>query len=336
VQHARKNQEARFRTQEERALIRTKNLTKVFGKFTAVNDVSLDIRRGEVYGFLGPNGSGKTTTMMMLLGLLQPTSGEILLFGEKLTSSQLDLRKRVGVVPEKHPRGMWKWMTAKEYLKYFADFFCVKEPAKRIAHLLDRVDLSDCTNDKIHTFSRGMLQKLSISRALLHDPDFLILDEPHAGLDPLGLKKIRDLIVSENREGRTILVSSHLLSEVEKICHRVGIIDKGALLAEDTMDNLIAKFSNDREIVVELERIPESLVEEIKRLEFVHNAFVEGTHIIIKVPKTGDFRKQVSEFFIRKELIPLAIQEKSFSLEDAFATITRENVGMLAGIGGKS
>jgi ABC-type multidrug transport system ATPase subunit len=301
-----------------------------------VSNVSLDIRRGEVYGFLGPNGSGKTTTMMMLLGLTQPTSGEILLFGEKLAGSKLDLRKRIGVVPEKHPHGMWKWMTAKEYLEYFADFFKLKEPAKRIAHLLDKVDLSGFASEKIHTFSRGMMQKLSISRALLHEPDILILDEPHAGLDPLGMKKIRDLIVSESGEGRTILVSSHLLSEVEKICHRVGIIDKGVLLAEDTMENLISKISDDREIVVELEKIPESLVEDIKHLEFVRDAFAGGARIFIKVPKTGDFRKDVSEFFIRRELIPLAIQEKSFSLEDAFTTITQENVGMLAGIGGKS
>jgi ABC-type multidrug transport system ATPase subunit len=317
-------------------LIRTTNLVKKFGKFTAVRNVSLNIQKGEVYGFLGPNGSGKTTTMMMLLGLTKPTEGEIFLFDEKYDSSRFDLRKRIGVVPEKHPLGMWKWMTAREYLEYFGDFFNVAGLGKRIDYLLDKVDLTDFANKKIHTFSRGMFQKLSISRALLHDPDILLLDEPHSGLDPIGMKKIRDLIISENREGRTIFVSSHLLSEVEKICHRVAIINKGELLAEDTMDKLVAKIANDKEIIVEVEKVSDTLAPELMKLECVHGVSVEGSRISVKVPKTGDFRKQISEFFIAKGLVPLAIQEKVFSLEDAFTTITGENVEILAGIGGKS
>jgi ABC-type multidrug transport system ATPase subunit len=316
-------------------LIRTTNLMKMFGKFTAVRNINLNIKKGEVYGFLGPNGSGKTTTMMMILGLTQPTQGEIFLFDEKYSSSRIDLRKRIGVVPEKHPRGMWKWMTAREYLEYFGEFFQVKALPARIDTLLEKVDLADFADKRIHTFSRGMFQKLSISRALLHDPDILLLDEPHSGLDPIGMKKIRDLIVSENREGRTIFVSSHLLSEVEKICDRVAIINKGSLLAEDTMENLVSKIAREKEIVIELEHVDEGLSDEIRKLRFVHDVSVEGSKLAVKVPREGDYRKQVSEFLIGRKLVPLAIQEKAFSLEDAFTTITGENVEMLAGIGGK-
>jgi ABC-type multidrug transport system ATPase subunit len=317
-------------------LIRTINLKKKFGNFTAVNNINLSINKGEIYGFLGPNGSGKTTTIMMLLGLTEPTEGEIFLFDEKYNPKRLDLRKRIGVVPEKHPRGMWKWMTAREYLEFFGEFFDVPNLNKRIDYLLEKVDLVDFENKKIHTFSRGMFQKLSISRALLHDPDILMLDEPHSGLDPIGMKKIRDLIVSENREGRTIFVSSHLLSEVEKICHRVAIIFRGNLLAEDTMDNLVSKITKDKEIAVELDSVPVGIDEEMRKLDFIHGVSIDQKNIIVKVPKSGDYRKQISEFFIRKNLVPLKIQEKVITLEDAFTTITQENVELLAGIGGKS
>ncbi len=316
-------------------MIVTKNLVKRYGNFTAVDGVSLNIPSGEIYGFLGPNGAGKTSTIMMLLGIISPTSGEIKLFDEDYTPSRLDLRKRIGVVPEKHPVGMWSWMTAYEYLLFFADIFGIKKPKDRIMNLLAQVKLEEVANKRINEFSRGMLQKLSIVRALLHDPDILFLDEPISGLDPIGIKQVRDLIVAENREGRTIFISSHLLSEMEKICHRVAIIFRGKLLAEDRMEALLLKLSKDRKIDVDLEQIPEGLVSELKKFDFVLDVGVSGNKLMIKVPKEGDYRKSISEFLIKRNLIPLQLKEKSISLEDAFVTITRENVEMLAGLGGE-
>ena len=199
-------------------MIRTEQLTKRYGSFTAVAGIDLNIPAGEIYGFLGPNGAGKTSTIMMLLGVVKPTAGEIRLFGEPYSPARLDLRRRIGVVPEKHPAGMWSWMTAGEYLQMFAELFRVPQADRRIDHLLERVGLAQVKRKKFAQFSRGMLQKLSIVRALLHDPDILFLDEPISGLDPFGVKQIRDLILEESREGRTIFVSSHLLSEMEKVC----------------------------------------------------------------------------------------------------------------------
>jgi ABC-type multidrug transport system ATPase subunit len=315
-------------------LIKTKNLTKKYGKFTAVDHIHLNIPAGEIYGFLGPNGAGKTTTIMMLLGITEPTEGDIFLFGKKYTSSKLEQRKRIGVVPEKHPRGMWKWMTAKEYLEFFGKLFKVMDLGNRITYLLDQVGLLEVQGKRIKGFSRGMLQKLSIARALLHDPDILFLDEPISGLDPIGIKKVRDLILSENREGRTIFISSHLLSEIEKICHRVAIIYNGKLIAEDNMENLFLKVKKEKEIIVELEHLPEEVTGQMKTLDFIHDAKSQGNTLYLKVSREGDFRGDISKYLIQKDLVPLKIEEKALSLEEAFTTITQENVEILAGLGG--
>ncbi len=316
-------------------MIRTQKLVKRYGTFTAVDGIDLHIRPGEIYGFLGPNGAGKTTTMMMLLGITRPTSGDIFLFGERYTPQRLDLRRRIGVVPEKHPRGVWPWMTAEEYLRFFADLFGLPRPEERIESLLEKVDLHDVRNKRIRDFSRGMLQKLSFTRAILHDPDVLLLDEPISGLDPIGIRQVRDLIESENREGRSIFISSHQLSEMERICHRVAIISKGKLMAEDTMQSLVSRISREREIAIELEKVPHGLVGRLKKLPSVLDCEARGNTLVVTVPREGDFRKAVSEFLIRQDLVPLRIQEKTVSLEEAFVTITQENVGSLVSGGGE-
>ena len=316
-------------------MIQTKNLTKRYGKFTAVDGVNLNIPAGEIYGFLGPNGAGKTSTIMMLLGIVKPTAGEIRLFEETYSPKRLDLRRRIGMVPEKHPTGMWTWMTAGEYLQMFADLFGLEDSGRRIDHLLERVGLAEVKNKKFAEYSRGMLQKLSIVRALLHDPDILFLDEPISGLDPFGVKQIRDLILEENREGRTIFISSHVLSEMEKLCHRVAIIFGGKLMAEDQMKSMLTTLAKDREIHVDLEELPADLPGKVKSLNFVQDATGKEKTLVVKVPKTGDYRRALSKYLIDQNLVPLSIQEKSLSLEEAFVTITKENINMFADIGGE-
>jgi ABC-type multidrug transport system ATPase subunit len=313
-------------------VIQATNLVKRYGGFTAVDGVSLDIASGQIYGFLGPNGAGKTSTILMLLGILKPTSGRIRLFGEDYHPGRLDLRRRIGVVPEKQPLGAWGWMTALEYLSMFADLFRVHNARQRIGRLLERVGLTAVRNKRIAGFSHGMLQKLSIVRALLPDPDILFLDEPITGLDPFGVKQTRDLIQEENREGRTIFISSHILSEVEKICRRVAILHHGRLLVEDEMSGLVATLVKDREIHIELEAMPERLAEEVKALPFVKDASTKATTLVVRISKSGDYRKDVTQFLFARNLMPLAIQEKLPSLEDAFVTITQDNVDLFAGI----
>lgn len=318
---------------QEDNLIKTSALVKKYGEVIAVDGIDLNIQQGEIYGFLGPNGAGKTSTIMMLLGVSSPTSGEIYLFNERYTPARLDLRRRIGVVPEKHPRGMWTWMTGVEYLELFADLFRVRNAGRRIVCLLQQVGLTEAADRKIVGYSRGMLQKLSIVRALLPDPDMLFLDEPISGLDPIGIRQIRDLVIAENREGRTIFISSHLLSEMEKVCHRIAVIHRGRLMAEDMTDKLLLKLSSAKDIELAFENVPEGLIGDIGALEFVIDCSIQDGTVMVKVPTEGDYRKPLSEFLINKGLIPLRLAEQRLSLEEAFVTITNENVSQLTGVG---
>jgi ABC-type multidrug transport system ATPase subunit len=312
-------------------MVRTRGLVKRYGRLVAVDGLDLHVRAGEIYGFLGPNGAGKTSTLMMLLGIARPTAGEILLFGERYTPERLELRRRIGVVPEKHPRGVWPWMTAREYLELFADLFGVPGARARIDTLLERVALDSVRDKRIREFSRGMLQKLSFVRALLPDPDLLLLDEPISGLDPLGIRQVRDLIQTERREGRAILISSHQLSEMERLCDRVAIIARGRLLAEDAMATLLSRLTPEREIRVELEAIPQGLAEGMRKLPFVSGTEEIGTTFVVKVSREGDFRREVAQHLIGLGLVPLSISERQPSLEEVFVTITGETAARLAG-----
>ena len=307
-------------------MIEAKNLVKRYGDFTAVDGVSLSIDQGEIYGFLGPNGAGKTTTINMLLGTLAPTEGTVTLFGKPLHPDDPETKLRIGVVPEKHPSGFWPWLTAGEYLEFFADLFSVSNSAKKIDELLERVELIRYRAKKVREFSRGMLQKLSILRALLKGPDILFLDEPISGLDPIGIKQVRDLILDENKKGRTIFISSHILSEVEKICGRAAVILKGRIQREEEMALLVTSLSADREIYIEAEDIPHGFSGKIAKLPFVLECDVCGNRIKVTIDKTGDFRKDLSKYIYDMGVVPLSIQEKSASLEDAFIQITQETL----------
>ena len=205
---------------------------------------------GEIYGFLGPNGAGKTTTIKILLNIVEPTTGKVSLFGQQLKRDALDIKRKIGVVSEK--QYIYKEMTAGEYLDFFGDLYRVANKVRRVDALLEQLDLIEVKHKRLGSFSHGMQQKVGFARAFLHDPDLFILDEPILGLDPKGVKQIRDLIFAANRKGKTVFISSHLLSEVEKLCHKVGIINQGSLLAEATMTELKKRLVDATELTVEL------------------------------------------------------------------------------------
>jgi len=309
-------------------MIRTENLCKDFDEVRAVRNLNLKVEEGEIYGFLGPNGAGKTTTILMLLGILKPSRGKIYLFGEELSRNFLSLKSRIGVVSEK--QYLYKEMTAGEYLDFFAELYGVRNRKKRIEELLEAVGLLEVINRKVGAFSRGMQQKLGFARALLHDPDLLILDEPVSGLDPTGIKQIRDLVREENRKGRTVFISSHLLSEVERLCGRVGIISEGRLLAEDTMENLRRKLTDVEELEVEVSEAKEETLEALSSLDFVKGITKEGKKLTIKVKADRDHRAEISQLISQKGEVVLGIKLKEMSLEEAFITITQKNISLLA------
>ncbi|MCD6257749.1 ABC transporter ATP-binding protein [Candidatus Aerophobetes bacterium] len=309
-------------------MIHTKNLTKEYDGFRAVDNLNLKVEKGQIYGFLGPNGAGKTTTILMLLGILKPTEGEIYIMGESLSKNPLDIKRRIGVVSEK--QYLYKDMTAWEYLNFFADLYGVKNKEKRIDELLSAVNLIDVKDRKLGAFSRGMQQKLGFTRALLHDPDLLLLDEPVSGLDPTGIKQIRDLIEKENKKGRTVFISSHLLSEVEKLCSKVAIINKGKLLAEDSMDNLRRKLTDFVQIEVELTEVSKDILDTLRAFDFIKEIHQEKNVLTLKVTTDKDHRADISKAIAQKGGVVLGIKTLGMSLEEAFITITQKNISLLA------
>jgi ABC-type multidrug transport system ATPase subunit len=220
------------------SVIQVQGLTKKFGHhFTAVNDLSFSVNKGDVYGFLGQNGAGKSTTIRMLLSLIEPTAGEIEIFGLPLSDNRSAIMQKVGAVIEKP--AMYEYLTAYQNLKIFSALSGVSKTKTQLLHELDVVGLATRAQDNVGTFSQGMKQRLAIAMAMVNDPELILLDEPTNGLDPQGIADIRNLILNLSREqGKTVLVSSHLLSEIEQVATRLIIIDKGCKLVEGDSKDL--------------------------------------------------------------------------------------------------
>ena len=214
------------------------HLSKSYGKTQAVVDLNLSINKGEFLGFLGPNGAGKTTTIRMITGILRPDSGSVTVAGLE-AHDRHKIARILGVVPES--RGFYDWMTAKEYLSFFANLYGLEKAtaSQRITNLLSQIDLSKNKHKKIGAYSRGMKQRLGLARALINDPQILILDEPTLGLDPQGQEDIENLLKELNSLGVTIFYSSHLLHEVSNLCSRIAIINQGRLIAQGTIQELM-------------------------------------------------------------------------------------------------
>ncbi len=230
------------------------HLTKVFkgtlvkGAFRAVHDLSLTVKAGEVYGIIGPNGSGKSTTMKVILGLLKPTEGDTSIFG--VPSSEVASRHSVGFLPE-NPY-FYKHLTGRETLHFYGSL-CGMRGAKlkeRASEMLELTGLEDAASRRVGGYSKGMLQRLGLAQALIHEPRLLVLDEPTAGVDPAGSRKIRDLIIEFRSRGITVLVTSHLLEQMQEVCDRVGIMAHGRMVREGRLEDLIA-VENQTEMVLE-------------------------------------------------------------------------------------
>lgn len=250
---------------EEQPAVQIKNLVKEFkapgrsktqgSKIRAVDDISLTIMPGEVYGLIGPNGSGKSTTMKALLGLIAPTSGSCHVFGKN--SLKTDSRQEIGFLPE-NPY-FYKHLSGEETLRFYAKLCGMrgKEMNSRVDKMLELVSLQDARKRRIAGYSKGMLQRIGLAQALIHEPKLLILDEPTAGVDPLGSREIRDLVLRLKEQGVTVFLCSHLLEQVQEVCDHVGIIFNGKIVKEGKLDDLIA-IEDQTEIVIK-NASPESL-----------------------------------------------------------------------------
>ena len=222
----------------EEKVIEVKNLSKVFREVKAVEGLNLNVNRGDVFGFLGPNGAGKSTTIRMLMALITPQEGSIKILGLSLNQNKKEISARVGAIVEKPD--FYNYLSAYKNLEILSRISGKNITKKRIMDTLDLVGLGSRHNSKVKTYSHGMKQRLGIAQALLHDPELIILDEPTTGLDPQGVKEIRDLIIHLSKsEGKTVFLSSHILSEVELVANRMIIINKGKTVVEGTVSELL-------------------------------------------------------------------------------------------------
>lgn len=219
-------------------ILEVQHLEKSFGAVKAVRDVSFTVYRGDIYGFLGPNGSGKSTTIRMVLNLIKPDGGEVLLFGKRLSENRHEVLSRIGALIERPD--FYTYLTAYQNLDILARYSGIRHQREKIMELMKIVHLDDRAHDKVKTFSQGMKQRLGIAQTLLHDPDLIILDEPVNGLDPQGIKDMREMIVKLNREmNKTLIVSSHILREMELISNRMIVISKGKVVVEGEVRKLL-------------------------------------------------------------------------------------------------
>jgi len=303
--------------------ISVKNISKQFGEQWAVHDISFEIISGEIVGFIGPNGAGKSTTMKMITGYLPPTSGEVLINGMNTRENAMEIKKMIGYLPENNP--LYHDMYVKEYLLYAAGLYGIKggKARLRVDEIIELVGLSPEKHKKIGKLSKGYKQRVGISQALIHDPDVLILDEPTSGLDPNQIIEIRNLISSVGKT-KTVLLSTHIMQEVEAICDRVIILDEGKIRADVTA-NEIGKSNLARQTIqIELEApVSADLWKKLEGVDDVRE--LPGNIYLLATSQEKDIRSNIFKFAVEQKLSVLSLNRRELSLEEVFRELTKRN-----------
>lgn len=298
--------------------IEIKHLIKKYRSVTAVNDISLDVYEGEIFGFLGPNGAGKTTTIKTLLGLIFPTSGDVLVLGKP--AGDIDVKLKVSYLPESPY--FYEHMSAQEVVGFYGSLFGLsgKEKDKRVDYLLDLVGLQVDRKKPLRAFSKGMLQRVGIAQALINDPKVLFFDEPTSGLDPVAHRDIRNLIIHLKNEGRTIFLSSHQLSDVELVCDRVSILNRGKLRRLGTVKDLVAE--GNVEIIAENVTNDEAAMSKLKSI--TSNIEQVGDKLVITTSASNASKNAVLDWVRSTGGDVLSVTETRRRLEDIFYETVRE------------
>lgn len=299
------------------------NITKIYGTQKALDDVSFNIKSGEVVGFLGPNGAGKSTMMKIITCFLPQTSGKVSVCGYDVEEQSLEVRENVGYLAENNP--LYLDMYVKEYLAFIAGLHHLRNPAKRIQEMIDITGLQVEQKKKIGALSKGYRQRVGLAQALMHDPKVLILDEPTSGLDPNQLQEIRNLIVNVGKE-KTVILSTHIMQEVEAVCDRVIIINKGKIVADKSTWDLKSLESNITIITVEFDKAPNK--EELKKIAGVDSIEVmNDTTFKLHVTSNTDIRPEVFRYAVEHKLEILTVHKEEKKLEDVFKNLTQEPAG---------
>ena len=314
-------------------MIEVKNVTKKYGNFVAVDNISFEVKDHEIVGFLGPNGAGKSTTMNMITGFIEPTDGKIVVNGYDISSSPLKAKKQIGYMPESVP--LYSDLTVKEFLYYMADLKRVKRKDRKEAvnKVMEETGLVEVKNRLTKNISRGFKQRVSLAGALIGNPDILILDEPTVGLDPKQIKDIRALIKKFGKD-HTVILSSHILSEVSQICNRVIIINKGKIVAVDTPSNLEKHVQVENSIVVSVEdsdnKMAKIKIKGAKEIKLISDDKKGNKQYRIIAEDGKDIRKEVLKELTDKDINIMELKNVEATLEDAFLTIVDNKNAELA------
>ena len=306
-------------------MLTIKNLVKKYGKFTAVDNLNLHINKGSIYGFVGPNGAGKTTTMKIIAGLLSATSGSVMINGEEVVKNPRLLREKIGYMPDFF--GVYDNLKVTEYMDFYAGTYYIpyKERKDIIDNLLEIVDLTDKKDSYVDSLSRGMKQRLCLARSLIHDPELLILDEPASGLDPRARVEMKEVLKQLREMGKTIIISSHILPELAEMCTEVGIIDRGKLSAEGTVNHIMQQLTKKRIINVKPFENNEKLIKLLSEKPFI-SEIIENTDDV-EFSFDGD-DKELSlllKNIIIEDIPIISFKEKEGNLEEIFMQITGGN-----------
>ena len=310
-------------------MIEVKNVTKKYGNFIAVDDISFEVKDHEIVGFLGPNGAGKSTTMNMITGFIEPTKGAIIINGYDISKSPLKAKKQIGYMPESTP--LYMDLTVKEFVTYMAELKRVnrREKKQQVEEIIEKTGLKNVENKLIKNVSRGYKQRVSLAGALVGKPDVLILDEPTVGLDPKQIADIRELIKNLGKE-HTVILSSHILSEVSQICEKVIIINKGKIVAVDSPEHLEEKTKNDNSIIITVEDKESNMknisknIEEIISVKLIKENDDKTKEYLISGKKDIDIRKKLFEELPKNNITIFELKKNENTLEDAFLTLIDE------------
>jgi ABC-2 type transport system ATP-binding protein len=304
-------------------MIEVENLTKYYGPLPAVQEISFRALRGEILGFLGPNGAGKTTTMRILTGFMPPSGGKATVAGFDVVEDSLEVRRRVGYMPETVP--LYPEMAVTEYLEFMGSLRRVDKLEERVDSVLEQLGLEDRATSFIGALSKGLRQRVGLAQALLHEPEVLILDEPTIGLDPAQIIEVRELIAGL-RTNRTVMLSTHILSEAQQVCDRVLIINRGRIVAEDTPANLQAQLAGAERVLVRAAAETAELTRALRKvpgLDAIEPTGEEGM-LELSGPPGKDLRPAVARAVVKAGLDLLELRAVGVSLESIFLQLTRE------------
>lgn len=297
--------------------IEVKNLFKYYGEQAAVKDISFNVKSGEIVAFLGPNGAGKSTTMKVITGYIPASSGNVTVCGMPVNVDSLDTRQIIGYLPEHNP--LYLDMYVKEYLGFVAKIYKMSDVKDRVSDMIKRVGLEVEQDKKIGALSKGYRQRVGIAQAIIHDPKVLILDEPTSGLDPNQLVEIRELIRTIGKE-KTVMLSTHIMQEVEAICDRVVIINKGEIVADDKASAL-ANESNVQTVFVEFDKSVSK--SQLKKITAISKLEATESGWLIESTETDDLRKLIAQFAQENQLLALTLRKEEKSLEELFKNLTK-------------